>query len=152
MAIDRNQQARDQFRSRQQQAEAQKLMQQFAQAAASGQVAVVDRFGNKIDVGSFILFHPPYDYVYTVVDVAPVLAPNMPPGYMRLSLELQITATVQVNQPQMTMIVVGKRDEAQAQQVGDEPPPPAPAPIQPPPVDDEPKEPIDVPTIIDPRD
>jgi len=146
--MDRNQQARERFASEAQKREAQRLQQEFARAVSGGQAGVLDRFGQRIEPGALLLFHPPYDYVYTVVDVAPVLAPNVPPGYVRLSLELKMQATVPVNQPQMTMVRVG--DAAGVAQAADSP---APTPIAPPPIADEPDESKDPRNdVLDPRD
>ena len=128
--MDRNQQARDQFKQGQQQREAAKLQQEFARALSAGQAGVLDRFGQKIEPGTLLLFHPPYDYVYTVVDVAPVLAPNVPPGYVRLTLELKMQATVPVNQPQMTMVSVGKQEAPETANASDVVTPIAPPPTE----------------------
>lgn len=130
--MDRNEAARQRFASESQKREAQRLQQEFARAISTGQAGVLDRFGQKIEPGALVLFHPPYDYVYTVTDIAPVLAPNVPPGMVRVTLELHMAAMVPVNQPQMTMVCVGTQ---QAQETGS-PVVSSPAPIQPPPTDE----------------
>ena len=134
MSTDRNQAARDKFAQAQQQRQA---MQQFAQAVASGATGVIDRFGNRIEPGSSILFKPPFDYIYKVESISPVLEPGAPAGLVRMRLTIDVPVAVPVNQQQMNMIVVsspkgGEQPQAPAAE------PQAPATADALPVEDEP--------------
>jgi hypothetical protein len=146
--MDRNQQARDEFAKKQQVA---RMQREFAAAVSSGKAAVVDRFGHRVEPGMHILLHPPYDYVYTVVDAAPVLDPKIPPGYVRLTVRTELNMVLPVNDPQMMMIVVGSvvgeaGEGAGTQGAATPPPDPIdPPPIDPPPTDDAQEPPRDEP-------
>lgn len=123
MSTDRNQQARERFAQTQREREAARIMQEFARAVSSGSAGAIDRFGQRIEIGSRVLFKPPFDYIYDVVDVAPVLAPGAPAGLVRLRMTLTADVTVPVNQQQMGMCVVG---EVEAQKTADAQEPAAP--------------------------
>ena len=105
--MDRNQRARDQFA---QQQEVAKMRRQFAQAVAAGQVKVIDRFSNPIEVGSLVVWSLPHDFVWLVQDIKPVLDPNVQPGLVAVTLTATAPDSLcRVNSPITEMIVVGRQ-------------------------------------------
>lgn len=101
--MDRNQQARDQFQLAQQRAA-------FARALSSGQVKILDRFANPIEKGSLVMWRTPFDLVWEVKDVVPVLDPNMPVGIVRYILECAVPVDLNPQVPQMAMTVCGRQN------------------------------------------
>jgi len=113
MSDDRNKLARDQFAMRQQQQQIAKQIQHafaaFAGDWAAGKVRVLDRFAVAIKKGDLVLWTPPHQLVYEVVDVQPILQPiaNQPIGQVQITLELKAPVVFMVEQPAMGVVVVG---------------------------------------------
>ena len=78
----------------------------IGQAIQSGDPRVFpkDRFGAAIVPGSQILFRPAFDFVYTVLDVTPVLDPEVPPGHVNVKLLSETTLTLPTGHPLMQAI------------------------------------------------
>jgi hypothetical protein len=108
----------------------QRQQRQFLQALSSGQVHAVDRFRNKIEAGQKILFRPPYDLIFEVVSVTPLLDPNAPAGMITLHLAVQVPVHVQANVENPQLIIVGGAPHAQQTQPAATPAQPEPAEIQ----------------------
>lgn len=72
-----------------------------------------DRFGVPIAPRTNVLFRPSYDFVYEVVDVAPVIDPRVPPGQVRLTLQSTTSITVPAGMPLMNMVVIGVANQAE---------------------------------------
>jgi len=122
---DRNERARQEFASKQKQQQAAKVMQQFARDLAQGVTGVVDRFGAKVVDGSYIVYAPPYDLIFEVVKLVPVLDLAAPPGMVRLTLRCETTVDLFVGQRSMTMIKCGEKAQdgvAEIQPPGSVPP------------------------------
>ena len=79
----------------------------FAADFAAGKVPVKDRFGRPVTEGSLIVWHPPQDLVYQVEKVEPILDPNQPPGYVRVTVTLQAPVTWPAGQSAPDIIAVG---------------------------------------------
>lgn len=94
--MDRNEQARRAFEMR--------------AALASGKAAPIDRFAAPIRKGSLVMWHPPFDLVYQVDDVVPVLDPRVQAGVVQMTLSITIPVQAVVGQPAMGMVVVGSTD------------------------------------------
>lgn len=103
MAEDRNARARAEHMTGQ----ARAVRQQFAQAFASGQVHVKDRFGRNLRVNDLVVYAPTQPLVYQVVAIDAVLDPNAPPGLIRVILNIDIPVTWQAGLAAPEMIVVG---------------------------------------------
>jgi len=95
--------------------ELRKARKQFANAIAAGQVHVLDRFNNGLKPGQKVLYRPPFDLIFDVVDVAPVFDLNMPPGAMTVTLTVTLPIKVMANQTQGGMIVLAEMPDAPAQ-------------------------------------
>lgn len=123
MAQDRNERARQQF----QLARARK---QFADAVGSGQVPVIDRFGNQVEIGAHVIwFPPPYGLNYIVKDIAPVLDPGAPPGLMKITLVCEVPAVYQAGTPAKDMLLIqrgGMAEGAEAVEAQEPAEPPSP--------------------------
>ena len=120
--MDRNFVARQRF------AEQQRLKKQNAavrQAVQQGQFPVIDRIGQAIAVGDLFVWKPPFDMVYEVKELAPILDPSVQPGAMRLIVECRTEMKILAGQPQMGMIRVGSTVEAANEGVPDEAPAPS---------------------------
>ena len=100
--MDRNEQARQEFALAQQR-------RAFAQAVTSGQAAVLDRLAQPVAKGALVLWRPPHDLIYEVVDVAPVLDPRQPPGLVQLTLMSTAPVTFYAGQPAMSLVVIGQQ-------------------------------------------
>lgn len=117
MANDRNQQARDAFAVGAQQRRMREQLQQmfavFAGDYAAGKVGVIDRFAVRIKKGDLVLWTPPHQLVYEVVDIQPILQPmqNQPIGQIQVVLHLTAPVTFMAEQPAMGMIVVGHQSD-----------------------------------------
>ena len=99
--------------------EAQQAAQrQFLNALSAGQAGALDRFANPIQVGQKILYHPPFDLIYEVASVAPVLDPKMAPGMMAVTLTVTFPVHMGANQPNPNAVIVG-HVEPQAEQPTD---------------------------------
>jgi hypothetical protein len=98
---DRNEQARQDFARRKAAAE-----------MAAGRAAPLDRLGAPIQVGSLVLWHPPYDLVYQVDSITPVLDPRAPAGLVQMNLSIKVPIQAALNQVATSMIVVGFTDGA----------------------------------------
>ena len=119
--------------ARQQQLQAQQ--RRFLQALSAGQVSALDRFGQKMEAGQSLLFRPPFDLVYQIAGISPVLDPRMAPGLLAVTLTVTFPFHVQGNQPNPNaVIVLGKTQAAPPETPkpetpdGETPTPPAPAP------------------------
>jgi len=86
----------------------------FAAAFAAGQLPVRDRFGRPLEKGSLFVWHPPHDLVFQVDDITPILDPNQPPGYVRVTVSMTAPVTWQANQPAPDIIAVGYVKEGHA--------------------------------------
>lgn len=71
----------------------------FIQALSAGQVGAYDRLQQPIQVGVKVLWSPPYDLIYDVTSVAPVLDPGAPAGLMNVTLTVTATVQMAANQP-----------------------------------------------------
>ncbi len=76
-------------------------------AIGQGQVTPLDRFGQPIKPGHLALINPGFDPVGEILAVSPVLDPNAPPGVARVSVLIRMDLMTIVNQPNMSIAVVG---------------------------------------------
>jgi len=113
---DRNAIARDTFIAQQKR---QHEILQFTQAMAAGTAGAIDRFGKRVEVGQYVLYHSEVDLVFEVKAIAPVVDPMLPVGLVRLSLECTVPVTLPANQRQIALAVC-REPEPHAVQ----PPPP----------------------------
>ena len=126
MAIDRNFVARKQFEEQQR---VKQLNKQVREAVSSGSLTVVDRIGQTLEKGALVVWRPPFDLVFEVLDAVPILDPGAPPGAMRVVLTCTTSAGIPAGQPQMNMIRIGtQRSEGHAEldPVGETPVEPVP--------------------------
>ena len=107
---------RDEVLKQQQIAEGQR---QFAAALASGDQRAMpkDRFGVAIAPGRLLLYRPPQDLIFKVVDVAPVLDPRMRPGLVTIKLLCEVPITVGVQGPIANAICIGTHEAPEPQEV-----------------------------------
>jgi hypothetical protein len=105
--MDRNQRARAEHMTGQ----ARALRQQFAQAFAAGQVHVKDRFGRNIALNDLVVYNPPQPLVFQVVGLDAALDPNVPPGVIRVVLNIDVPILWQSGHAAPELIVVGKVKE-----------------------------------------
>jgi len=92
------------------QAQREFVLRQFAAQVANGQASAIDRINQKIEVGSLVVYRPPCDLIFEVLDIAPVLNPNEPPGKIKLVLSTILPdLVVMANVRQLNMIVIGKQ-------------------------------------------
>lgn len=82
-------------------------MQQFGNAVARGEAAVLDRFGSLIKTGDLVIWRPPHDLIFKVVDVKPVLDPRAQPGMIQMMFEVQVPVAGLAGLPNMGMILCG---------------------------------------------
>lgn len=84
----------------------------------------IDRFGNIIEAGHLVLYHNDQDLVMEVIDVTPVLNPNLPPGVSAMQIRLEVKKMIiqtMAASPFPALIVVGKsetRTKAEAKAAG----------------------------------
>lgn len=71
-----------------------------------GGPAVLDRFNNPIPVGGMVIYHPPVDLVYQVVDVRPVMDPRAPKGLATVTLQVQFPIQVPFGHPNMQLLCI----------------------------------------------
>ena len=102
--MDRNFVARKQFEEQQRLKAHNKSLREAMQA---GQIPVVDRIGQAIEVGALIIWHPPFDLVFEVKEITPIMDPNVRPGAVRLIVECRTDMSLLAGQPQMGMIRIG---------------------------------------------
>ncbi len=86
----------------------------FAQAFALKQTGARDRFGNAIEAGDKIAFHPDIDVIVDVLSVTPVLDPNAPAGIVEFVVSATFPVRINANQPYPKAIIVMKAQPAQA--------------------------------------
>ena len=110
---DRNAIARDKLMDEIALKKQQKAMREFAQALSTGQAAMLDRFGVQVTKDNLIMYHQPYDLVFVVEDVIPILDPRMPPGLVHVKLSCTTDLQIAVNQRSMTVIACGQRENAE---------------------------------------
>ena len=97
--VDPNVQAKQEF-----------VLRQFAAQVANGHAYAIDRINQRIEVGSLVVWRPPADLIFEVVDIAPVLNPGEPPGRLKLALSTLVPDhIVSANVRQLSMIVIGKQ-------------------------------------------
>lgn len=120
--MDRNQSARNEFAAAQQRAA-------FARQLQAGTVNVLDRLAAPIRKGDLVIWQPPFDLVFNVLDVGPNLDPNVPPGVVRVVLQATVPLDVPAGQPQMKMIRVGSEKEPGHAQLDEIKPVEPPAPV-----------------------
>ncbi len=65
-----------------------------------------DRFGNVIQKGMRVIYHPPHDLVYEVLDVKPVLDPRAPQGMCQMVLSVTFPLVAPSNQPIMELLAI----------------------------------------------
>jgi hypothetical protein len=81
--------------------------QQFAAGVRSGEVPALDRFGQPLVVGSFVLYHPSVDLMFQVTEVKPVLDPRAPTGLVTVTLAVEIPITLKAGLAQMALVRLG---------------------------------------------
>lgn len=81
---------------------------QFAKQVAAGAPSAmpIDRFGVPIRVGDEILFRPPFDWVFHVVAIQPIMDPRAPVGMVTMVLQASAPVHVQGGQPLMNATIV----------------------------------------------
>lgn len=85
---------------------------QRAQAKVqSGVIPPRDRFGNAIQPGDLVVYHPPVDLVFQVKDVKPVMDPRAPQGLVNVVLVVEVPVGVNVSQVTGNFIRVGRIQE-----------------------------------------
>ncbi len=94
--------------------EARRASKQFLQALSAGQVSPLDRFQNPIRMGDKVLYKTPYDLIFTVQAITPVLNPNVPPGLMDVILTVTVPLRVAANQPNPNAVIVQQQEQTQA--------------------------------------
>jgi len=83
-------------------------MQDFARLVAAEEFTALDRLGNKIIKGSLVAYRTPFDTIFTVMDIAPVMDPRAPVPMVRLTLSAAFPITCRVNQSEMPLIWCGQ--------------------------------------------
>lgn len=70
----------------------------------------IDRFGKQIEIGHIVLFNSSEDLAFEVVDVKPLMNPNMAPGQrvMQIVLQAQFPVTFLGAQPNRGLVIVGE--------------------------------------------
>lgn len=108
----------------------QEASRQFLRALSAGQAGAPDRFGKMIQPGNQVLYRTPFDLIFTVVSVTPVLDPNSPPGLLDVTLSVTFPLRVPANRvnPNAVIVQEGTPPQANAEvqpdapPVGDDPP------------------------------
>lgn len=89
-------------------------LQKFARDLAAGRTAFVDRFGAKVDKGDYVIYQPPHDLIFEVMDVTPVLDPRV--GVVgAVTVRLVSTTDIQFIASQRAMNVIKCGTQAKAQ-------------------------------------
>lgn len=84
----------------------------FARAVQQGMVAPIDRFGNRVRPGMRVLYRPPFDLVYEVDAITPLLDPRQPAGLVTLMLSVKaFPVVVPVGQIYPAILVLQPREE-----------------------------------------
>jgi hypothetical protein len=103
---------------RQRQEELARARRQFQQMVALGQIGARDRFGNPIETGDQMMVRLPFDLVYQVVAVNPVMDPREPPGLMDLVCTVTFPLRMRAGEAYMLGHVVAKAPPVAAVQPG----------------------------------
>jgi hypothetical protein len=103
--MDRNDMARAAFAMQQRAAQMDQAMIAFLQAFDRGQAKVLDRVGRPIEPGTLVMYRPPFDPIFTVVEAEPVK------GLIKLTLTVTMPYIFNANQQEMSMMVVGNVGE-----------------------------------------
>jgi hypothetical protein len=108
----RNQAMNDHKRNQEALAEAKR---QFLQAVASGQLRVLDRFGNPIEQGDHVFYAPASDLsiAYRVVAIGPNMDPRAPVGSMIVQLTCELPVGVPAGVPNINLAVVARAEPVQ---------------------------------------
>jgi len=104
--VDRNQAAKDREQA---QRELGQQLQKFARLLNEGKTGMIDRFGVKLGVGAYVVYAPPHDLIFEVLDVAPVLDMSRPAGYIKLKLVAETTIEFIAGQRAMNVIKCGEK-------------------------------------------
>ena len=103
--VDRNQQARDEFKLAQQRS-------QFLQALAAGQTGLFDDLHHRIEAGQYVIYStPPNVWRWLVKSVEPDLRPNVPLGTMRAVLVCEVPLFFPAGTRLPQVLVVGDSRE-----------------------------------------
>ncbi len=78
----------------------------------SAQAEPRDRFGVPIRVGDLVIHRPEPDPIFEVVDVKPVMNPQMPPGMVIVTLAIQMPVYLSTLQPTGNVMVWGNVKDA----------------------------------------
>lgn len=83
--------------------------QNFAAALSAGarNAQPIDRVGVAIKKDMIVMYRPPQDIFFRVLDVKPVLDPRYPPGLVNVIVGVEFPITLRAGQPQPNMIVIG---------------------------------------------
>ena len=76
------------------------------QALSAGQAGAYDRLRQPIQPGGKVLWSPPYDLIFDVAAVAPVLDPGAPAGLMNVTVTVTATVQMYANQPNVQMLMI----------------------------------------------
>lgn len=119
--VDRNRVSVEQFKLRGQQLA-------FAKALADGRASTLDNLGRPLVTGDVVHLDLPQGRLFQVMEIAPELSPNVPPGTLRVVLVAQVTVHVPAGHPCATAVLVQPAELANAE------PPSAPVemPVSPP--------------------
>jgi hypothetical protein len=82
---------------------------QFAARVHAGELNALDRLGRKLQKGALVVWRPEQETVWEVVDIAPVLDPSAPQGFIRVTLAAGGTLNAFANNVQPHVIIVGQR-------------------------------------------
>ena len=88
----------------------QAAQKQFLNALSAGQAGALDRFARPLLVGQKVLYHPPFDLIFKVDAIAPVLDPKAQPGLMAVTLSVTFPLHMIANRPEVGMVIVGQVD------------------------------------------
>jgi hypothetical protein len=106
---------------RQNQDDLNRMAKQFVAAVSRGEVGVLDRFGNKVDPGDKVVWHPPYDPVWDVVAIQPVLEQGAQPGAMQITFGCTVPMNLFAGMATMSMMLVQKAQPGPAEPAAPEP-------------------------------
>lgn len=102
--------------------------QQQAQIARASNVAIIgaavpvlDRLGQKVEVGDVVLFEPPVAPFYTVAAIEPINHPNAPRDAMKVVLQCQLPISVRGNQNVGNLVIVAAQGMPQESSHADRP-------------------------------
>jgi hypothetical protein len=82
----------------------------FADGVARGQIAALDRFGNRIDIGDKLMWKNLVDLVFDVVAVNPVMDPRVAPGLMDITLTVTFPIRYNGGVPYDKAVIIAKRE------------------------------------------